>query len=343
MSNSDIKSMLPDELEEYFASVGEKQYRAGQVFKWLHEGVTSFEQMTNLSGNLRTKLSNDFFITTPKVIEKHESKLDRTIKHLWRLSDGAAIESVLMEYKHGFSICISTQVGCRMGCLFCASGTNGLERNLTAAEMIDQVLFSQINSTKRISNIVLMGIGEPLDNFDNVVRFIKLITNPLGINIGARHITLSTCGIIENIDKLGDYGIQLTLAISLHAPDDETRKLLMPIAHKYSVDKLLVAAEDYYKKTKRRVTYEYALINDVNDSPRHAQMLARKLKNSGSHLNIIFLNCIPGRDFEPSSKTRADEFLDCLKRNGISYTIRRNLGSDIAASCGLLRQRSGDI
>ena len=337
---TDIKSMLPGELEDYFISIGEKGYRAGQVFRWLHEGVTTFEQMTNLPVNLRGKLSDDFYITTTKIIQKQVSKVDGTIKYLWRLSDGSEIESVLMEYKHGSTICISTQVGCRMGCLFCASGIDGLQRNLAASEMLDQVLFSQIDSSKRISNIVLMGIGEPLDNFDNVIRFIELITDPSGINIGARHITLSTCGLIENIDKLGDYGIQLTLAISLHAPDDATRKRLMPNAHKYSVDEIMAAGENYYNKTKRRVTYEYALINDINDTPRHAELLANKLRGSGSHLNVIFLNFVPGRDFTPSTQKRANEFLDCLKQNGINFTIRRNLGSDIAASCGLLRQRN---
>jgi 23S rRNA (adenine2503-C2)-methyltransferase len=335
--------MLPNELEDYFLSIGEKPYRGEQVFKWLHSGVTSFDEMTNLPSALRSHLESNYEITVPQIIEKHLSKMDWTTKHLWRLEDNCAIESVLMNYEYGVTVCISTQVGCKMGCLFCASGIKGLERNLTASEMLDQVLFSRQELSKNISNIVLMGIGEPLDNFENVIRFIRIVTDSEGINIGARHITISTCGIIENIDKLANYGIQLSLAISLHAPDDVTRKYLMPSAHKYSVDELFAAGDNYFKKTGRRVTYEYALINEINDSPRHAKMLSEKLLGSRSHLNIIPLNNVAEYDFLPSNQRRTKLFLEHLDKKNVNYTVRRSLGNDIAAACGLLRQRDTEF
>ena len=339
MFKRDIKSMLPVELEEYFAHIGDEQYRAKQVFGWLHKGVSSFKEMTNLSASLRSRLNDDFIITAPSLEEKHVSNIDSTTKYLWRLSDNTAIESVLMQYEYGCSVCISTQVGCKMGCLFCASGIGGLERNLTASEMLDQVLYTEADAGKRISNIVLMGIGEPLDNFENVIRFLEIITSPLGINIGARHLTLSTVGIIENIDKLADYGIQLTLAISLHAPDDATRKRLIPVCEKYRIDELLAAGKRYFAKTGRRVSYEYALIEGINDTAQHATLLSDILKSTNSHLNIIQLNHILGNDLLPSSQERVDVFIEVLRQNGVNYTVRRSLGSDIAASCGMLRQR----
>jgi 23S rRNA (adenine2503-C2)-methyltransferase len=339
--------MLPHELSSYFKAIGEKEYRGKQVFSWLQNGVSSFDEMTNLSIELRNKLDNYFYITTSLIEEKLISQSDNTIKYLWRLSDDSMIESVLMEYEFGLSICISTQVGCRMGCIFCASGIDGLERNLSPSEMLDQVLYTQTDIGKRISNIVLMGIGEPLDNFDNVVRFLELITHQEGLNIGARHITLSTCGMTENIDKLADYGIQLTLAISLHAPDDTTREWLMQKKKKYKINDILDAGNNYYKKTGRRVTYEYAFINGINDSLEQAQKLSDLLKNTNSHLNLMYLNNFRNSDLHPSSKSKTAEFTDCLKLNGINFTVRRTLGSDIAASCGLLRRRnkrvSGDI
>jgi 23S rRNA (adenine2503-C2)-methyltransferase len=340
MIKVDIKSMLPHELEDYFLSIGEKSYRGKQVFRWLHSGVISFEQMTNLPNTLRNHLVSNFVISIPEIVEKQTSAVDGTSKCLWRLDDKSAIESVLMTYEHGVTVCLSTQVGCKMGCLFCASGANGLLRNMTASEILDQVIFTQQELSKRISNIVLMGVGEPLDNFDNVIRFIMLVTNPSGINIGARHITISTCGIIENIDKLANYGIQLTLAISLHAPDDATRKYLMPVAHKYTVDELFDCGENYFKKTGRRVTYEYAMINEVNDTPRQAKMLSEKLLDSRSHLNIIPLNNAGMYDFIPSSQRRAKIFLEHLDKKGVNYTVRRSKVLDIAAASGLLRQRS---
>ena len=337
----DIKSMLPVELEDYFKTIGENPYRLKQVVSWLHKGVTSFSEMTNISYEFRNKLDKDFHITAPVLEKKYVSDIDGTAKYLWRLPDKEAIESVLMEYEHGLSVCLSTQVGCRMGCVFCASGMDGLIRNLTAAEILDQIIFTQTDIGKRISNIVLMGIGEPLDNFDNVLRFIKLVIDKNGLNIGARHITLSTCGVIENIDKLADFGIQLTLAVSLHAPDDTTRKRLMKSAHKYKVDDILASCNNYFKKTGRRITYEYAFIDGVNDSPRHGELLANKLGSSNCHLNFIYLNQIPDCDLKPSPKENVEKFISYIKQGGINYTIRRNLGSDITASCGLLRKQPG--
>ena len=333
--------MLPSELTEHFLSLGDRPFRAEQVFRWLHSGAADFSGMTNLPEVLRVKLDDEFYITVPEILEKQVSKLDGTIKYLWKMHDGNTVESVLMEYEHGFTVCISTQVGCRMGCVFCASAIGGLARNLKPSEMLDQVMFSQFDQKNRVSNIVLMGIGEPLDNFENVARFLSLITHPLGINIGARHITLSTCGIAENIDKLAEYDIQLSLAISLHAPDDETRSRLMPINNKYGVDSLMQACRRYFQATGRRISYEYALIDGVNDTTRHAALLAEKLKNSGSHLNLILLNNVHECDFRASPPENVKAFTTLLKRKGVNFTVRRKLGADIDASCGQLRAKFG--
>ena len=335
----DIKSMLLSDLEEYFVSIGEKPYRAKQVFRWLHCGAKAFGCMTDLSEALREKLCNEFYITAPEIVRKQFSKQDGTIKYLWRMADGAAIESVVIKYERWNTVCISTQVGCAMGCVFCASAIGGLERNLAPSEMLDQVLFSQIDTGLKISNVVLMGIGEPLDNFDNVMRFLQLLSHPAGRNIGARHITLSTCGIIENIDKLAAYSIQLTVTVSLHAPDDETRNRLMPINNSNSVDALIEACNRYFSMTGRRISYEYALIDGVNDTVYHAGLMADKLKNTGNHVNIILLNDVPGRKFEASSRENAKAFTGVLSERGVNYTIRRRLGDDIDASCGQLRRR----
>ena len=339
MEKTDIKSMTLGELEEYFKTIGEPGFRAKQVFSWIHKGTKSFGEMSNISQALRTKLDEQFYISCPELIEKLESKLDGTTKFLWQLSDGAAVESVLMKYEHGNTVCISSQVGCAMGCVFCASAIGGLNRNLTASEMVDQVLFSQIISGENVSNIVIMGIGEPLDNFDNLIRFLELINHPSGMNIGARRISISTCGIIEKIDKLAQYGIQLTLTISLHAADDETRSKLMPINRKNGVDSLLEACERYFKKTGRRVSYEYSMIDGVNDSAEHAELLAKKLKNSSSHVNIIPLSAVPERELKGSSMDKIKTFVSILNKKGINTTIRRSLGRDITASCGQLRAR----
>ena len=335
----DIKSMLPAELEEYFNSTGERAYRAEQVFRWLHGGVSTFCEMTNLSETLRKKLDGEFIITAPELVDKQVSQSDGSTKYLWRLLDGSEIESVVMEHDYGNTVCVSTQVGCRMGCVFCASTQGGLVRNLAASEILDQVLFSGKESGKKLSNVVLMGIGEPLDNFDNVTQFLKIVTHPSGICVGARHISISTCGIIENIDKLADYDIQLTLTVSLHAPDDETRTLLMPINRAYGVDKLLAACGRYFLKTGRRISYEYAIIEGVNDTRHHAETLARKLKNTGSHVNLISLSKIAESPLRASSAKNINAFAERLMKNGINVTIRRSLGGDISASCGQLRSR----
>ncbi|MCL2152926.1 MAG: 23S rRNA (adenine(2503)-C(2))-methyltransferase RlmN [Oscillospiraceae bacterium] len=335
----DIKSMLPAELEEYFSIVGERAYRAEQVFRWLHSGAAAFCEMTNLPETLREKLNGEFYITAPEIVDKQASQSDGSTKYLWRLSDGSEIESVVMEHDYGNTVCVSTQVGCRMGCVFCASTQGGLVRNLAASEILDQVLFSGKELGEKLSNVVLMGIGEPLDNFSNVTQFLKIVTHPSGICVGARHISLSTCGIIENIDKLADYDIQLTLTVSLHAPDDETRSLLMPINRANGVGKLLDTCGEYFLKTGRRISYEYAMIEGVNDTHRHAEELARKLKKTGSHVNLIPLSKIAESPLKASSSENVRMFAEYLMKNGINVTIRRSLGGDISASCGQLRSR----
>jgi 23S rRNA (adenine2503-C2)-methyltransferase len=339
--------MLLTEIQGYFESIGEKPYRAEQLFRWLHGGAGAFAEMTNLPAALRARLDTECYISMPQLVEKQASGQDGTVKFLWRMPDGETVESVVMEYAHSNTVCISTQAGCAMGCAFCASAIGGLARNLTASEMIDQVLLSQRHSDKRISNVVLMGIGEPLDNFDNVMRFLQLLCHPSGMNIGARHISLSTCGIIENIDKLADSGIKLTITVSLHAPDDDTRTRLMPVNRAGGVDGLFAACGRYFRKTGRRVSYEYAMIDGVNDSVFQAKQLAGKLRGTGSHLNLIMLNDVPERPLRASAQGKVKAFTGVLKQKGVNYTIRRRLGRDIEASCGQLRwQRSiasGDI
>jgi len=335
----DIKSMQIPALEEYMKSLGEAPYRAKQVFKWLHSGAVSFDAMTNLPADLRTRLDDECYITVPELVEKQVSAVDGTVKYLWGLKDKALIECVVMEQLHGITICISTQAGCRMGCTFCASAINGFERDLTASEMIDQVLFTQPDYGKRLSNIVLMGIGEPLDNLENVISFLGLISSGEGVCIGARHITISTCGIVENIDKLAQYDVQSTLAVSLHAPDDRTRSLLMPVNRNTGVDKLFAACQRYFKKTGRRITYEYAMIDGVNDSAEQARLLAERLGKTGCHLNLILLSDVPERALRASSRENVRAFTDILRHEKINFTVRRSLGADIEAACGQLRRR----
>jgi len=339
MGKSDIKSLTFSELEDYFVSNGEKAFRAKQVFAWLHRGVSCFDEMTDISEPLRRRLGGGFYINAPELIDKQVSALDGTTKFLWKMGDGAAVESVVMAYEHGNTVCISSQVGCAMGCAFCASAIGGLKRNLAASEMIDQVLFSQIKSGHKISNIVIMGIGEPLDNFDNLLRFLELINHPSGMNIGARRISISTCGLIEKIDKLAEYSIQSTLTVSLHAPDDETRTRIMPINRDNGVDRLFDACGRYFSKTGRRISYEYAMIDGVNDTPMHAQLLIKRLHNSGSHLNVILLSDVPERPLRGSSAQQIKAFIKLLKQGGLNCTVRRSLGKDITASCGQLRVR----
>jgi 23S rRNA (adenine2503-C2)-methyltransferase len=336
----DIKSLYFEELAEALRALGEPAFRTKQVFAWLHQrGAKSFGEMTDLSKPLREKLEAEFFISAPRVLRRQVSEIDGTIKYLWELADGNAVETVLMRYHHGNTVCISTQVGCRMGCAFCASTIGGLVRSLTAGEMLDEVLFTQADSGEKISNIVLMGIGEPLDNFDNVLRFLRLVNDERGMNIGMRHISLSTCGLTERFDKLAQLHLQLTLSVSLHGPDDETRNLLMPVNRSRGVDDLYAACGRYFKETGRRISFEYAMIDGVNDTPRHAQELARRVRPLGGHVNLIPLNHVEERAFAPSSKEHIKQFMDILQQNGVNVTVRRRLGSDVDASCGQLRRK----
>ena len=334
----DIKSFNLEEMSSFFKELGEPAFRAKQVFKWLHQGVTSFQEMSNLSKSLREKLSAACYINSLKVERKPVSAIDGTIKYLWRLPDDNCIETVLMRYKHGNSVCISSQVGCRMGCAFCASTLGGKVRDLTASEILDQVMFAQLDSGEPISNIVLMGIGEPLDNFDNVMRFLELVNSPDGLNIGMRHISLSTCGLADRIDLLAKQQLQLTLSVSLHAPDDETRSRIMPVNRSICVDRLMKACHDYFKITGRRISFEYAMIDGVNDSDKQADLLAEKIRGMPAHVNLIPLNHVEESPLKPSRRVR--QFQQRLETHGITVTVRRRLGSDIDASCGQLRRKA---
>jgi len=336
---TDIKSMLPAEIGAALAEMGEPEYRAKQIFSWLAKGAVSFDEMSNLSKALRGKLDERYFITTPKPVCKQVSEIDGTIKYLWELRDGNAVETVIMRYKHGNTVCISSQVGCRQGCAFCASAIGGLVRDLEPSEMLDEVLFSQINSGIPISNIVLMGIGEPLDNFDNVIRFLELVNHPDGMNIGMRHISLSTCGLTEKFDKLADLNLQLTLSISLHAPDDEKRSKIMPANRGRGVEELLDACRLYADRTGRRISFEYAMIDGVNDTVKHAELLAKEAKSVSAHVNLIPLNHVEERPFRPSTPENLKKFVSVLEKEGVNVTVRRKLGSDVDASCGQLRRK----
>ncbi len=335
----DIKQLLPEDLEAELSALGLPKFRAKQIFRWLSRGVRSFEEMTDLSAPLRGQLASLYTIPSLHTLRRQESAQDGTIKFLWELPDGESVETVFMRYKHGNTVCISSQVGCRMGCAFCASTLGGRVRDLAASEMLDEVLRTELEAGDRISNIVLMGIGEPLDNFDNVMRFLKLINHPQGRDIGMRHISLSTCGLTEKIDKLAELNLQLTLSVSLHAPDDETRSRLMPANRGRGVDEVLSACRRYYEKTGRRISFEYALIHDVNDTPRQAHLLADKLKGTGAHVNLIRLNYVSERDLQPSTPEALREFERILTESGVTVTVRRRLGSDIDAACGQLRRK----
>lgn len=334
---TDLKSMLPEELEAYFKELGQPKFRARQVFRWLHGGAESFDEMTNLPKPLRKQLNEGCVLTVPKVERKQVSKLDGTVKYLWQLGDGNCVETVLMRYKHGNTVCVSSQVGCNMGCVFCASTLGGKVRDLTPAEILDQVIFTQKDSGEEISNIVMMGIGEPLDNFDHVLRFLTLINDPDGMNIGMRHISLSTCGLVKKIDKLAQLGLQLTLSVSLHAPDDETRSRLMPVNRSVGVDTLMETCRRYFETTGRRISYEYAMIDGVNDSDGQADRLAQLLKGQPGHVNLIPLNEVAESPLKPSRRVR--QFQQRLEGHGVTATVRRKLGGDIDASCGQLRRR----
>lgn len=334
----DLKSMTLPELEAFLATLGEPKFRAKQIFVWMNRGVEQFDEMTNLSKALRSKLEEQCTLTALRVERKQVSKLDGTIKYLWRLEDDNCVETVLMRYKHGNTVCVSSEIGCAMGCAFCASTIGGLVRRLTPAEILSQVIFTQKDSGLPISNIVLMGIGEPLDNFDNVMRFLELVNHPDGMNIGMRHISLSTCGLVEKIDKLADLQLQLTLSVSLHAPDDETRSSIMPVNRSVGVERLFESCRRYFEKTGRRISYEYAMIDGVNDSDAQADLLAKHLKGTPGHVNLIPLNDVRESKLKPSRRVAA--FQKRLESHGVTVTVRRKLGGDIDASCGQLRRKT---
>lgn len=335
----DIKSMNYAELQEALRALSEPAFRAKQIFTWLHKGARSFEEMSSLPKALRGRLEEDYYITVPKRVRKQESQRDGTVKYLWELTDGNCVETVVMRYHHGNTVCISSEVGCPMGCAFCASTIGGLKRRLRPSEMVDQVLFSQLDSGLEISNIVLMGIGEPLDNFDTVMRFLELINSPDGMNIGMRHISLSTCGLVDRIEALAERELQLTLSVSLHAPDNETRSSIMPVNKRWPLEKLIPACRKYYEKTGRRISFEYAMIEGKNDTAEHCKRLIRLLHGLPCHVNLIPLNRVEESPLRPSARQTVAEFQRMLEENGITATVRRTLGGDIDASCGQLRRR----
>ncbi len=334
-----LKSMTLPEMTALIKNMGQPAFRGKQVYTWLHRGVRSYEEMTNLPKALRDALAEQYPLHAPKVVRKQESQRDGTIKYLWELSDGNCVETVLMRYHYGNTVCISTEVGCRMGCAFCASTIGGLIRPLEAYEMLDEVLFTQIDSGLPISHIVLMGIGEPLDNFDNVLRFLELVNSVDGMNISMRHISLSTCGLVPKIDELAAKKLQISLAISLHGPNDEIRGKIMPVNKAYPMDTLLAACRRYYEATSRRIHFEYAMINGINDREQDALELLRRLKGLPAHINLIPLNHVEESPLKPSTKAAVARFQRILEEGGITATVRRTLGGDIDASCGQLRRK----
>ena len=334
-----LKSMTQSEIGAVFQELGLPAFRAKQVYSWLHKGVRSYDEMTNLPKSLRDVLSEKYPIHPPKVVRKQESAKDGTIKYLWQLQDGNCVETVLMRYRYGNTVCISTEVGCRMGCAFCASTIGGLVRRLEPYEMLDEVLFTQVDSGQTVSHVVLMGIGEPLDNFDNVMRFLELVNSPEGMNISMRHISLSTCGLVPKIDALAQRKLQLSLAISLHGPNDEIRGRLMPVNRAYPMDQLLAACRRYYAATSRRIHFEYAMIDGVNDSEDNAKELLQRLKGLPAHVNMIPLNHVEESPLKPSSRAAVAKFQKILEAGGVTATVRRTLGGDIDASCGQLRRK----
>ena len=334
-----LKSMTLPELTQIFKELNQPAFRAKQVFTWLHRGVRSYAEMSNLPKSLRETLESQYPIQAPQVVRRQESQKDGTIKYLWQLSDGNCVETVLMRYRYGNTVCISTEVGCRMGCAFCASTLGGLVRRLEPFEMLDQVLFTQVDSGLPISHIVLMGIGEPLDNFDNVMRFLELVNSPEGMNISMRHISLSTCGLVPKIEELAKRKLQLTLSISLHAPNDAVRDTIMPVNRAYPSQTLIDACRRYYEATSRRISFEYAMIDGVNDSEENARELLRRMKGLPCHFNLIPLNHVEESPLKPSSRAAVSRFQKILEDGGIPATVRRTLGGDIDASCGQLRRK----
>lgn len=332
--------MTVAELEELLKDLGEPKFRALQIFKWLQQGIEDFDEMTNVSKSLRATLKEKCYLAITKIAERYVSKIDGTVKYVYELFDGEYIEAVLMKYEHGYSMCISTQVGCRMGCHFCASGLFGLTRSLTASEMISQLTTAQRDNNIRISNVVMMGMGEPLDNFENSARFLKLVSDENGMNIGLRHISLSTSGVVSGIKKLSELNLPITLSVSLHAPNDEIRNTMMPVNKKWNVDALLKACKEYQKVTKRRISFEYALISGVNDSKANAIELAKKLSGIMCHINLIPANPVKENSFEKPDRKNIMIFKSYLETMGMTVTVRRTLGADISASCGQLRKKA---
>ena len=339
MNKTDIKSMTVSELEKMLVDMGEPKFRAKQLFKWLQSGSESFDEMTNIPNLLREKLKEICYIANVKIVKRLESQIDGTVKYVFSLFDGEYIESVFMKYEHGYTVCISTQVGCRMGCSFCASGLNGLVRNLTASEMLSQIMTASLDNGVRVSNVVMMGMGEPLDNFDNSIRFLELVSAEEGLGIGMRHISLSTSGVVSGIKKLGEYNLPITLSISLHSPFDDKRSSIMPVNKRWNINELLEACRSYQKITTRRISFEYALIEGVNDSDECAEKLAQILKGIMCHINLIPANPVKENSFKKPDKNKILHFKQQLIARGINATVRRTLGADIDASCGQLRRR----
>ena len=336
---TDIKSMTLEELRQALTGLGEKPFRAKQLYEWIHRKLAvSYDEMTNLSKHLREKLEKEYPLTVLEAVDVQVSKQDGTCKYLFRLEDGNVIESVLMRYHHGNSVCISSQVGCRMGCKFCASTIGGLTRNLRSSEMLDQIYRIQRLSQERVSNVVVMGTGEPLDNYENLLRFIELLTGEDGLHISQRNLTVSTCGLVPKIRQLADEKLQITLALSLHAPNDEKRKELMPIAYKYTMDEVLDACRYYFQKTGRRITFEYSLVRGVNDFEEDACQLAGQIQDINCHVNLIPVNPVKERSFRQSTRQAVENFKIKLEKCGINVTIRREMGSDIDGACGQLRK-----
>ena len=343
MEKLDIMSLFPDELEEEICKISEKsgtkieKYRSKQIYSWLVKGVYSFDEMGNVPSKIKEVLKEYCFIALPSVEKKLVSQIDGTVKYLFKLYDGECVESVFMRYEHGNTICVSTQVGCRMGCTFCASTLTGLKRNLLPSEILGQVIAAQKDLKEKVSNIVMMGIGEPLDNYDNVMKFLALVNHKDVLNVGHRHISLSTCGLCDKIRTLADSKLQITLSVSLHASDAQTRKKLMPVAKKFDLDELIDSCRYYIEKTGRRISFEYSMINGENDTLSHAEKLAKLLEGMICHVNLIPLNDVKERSYTKSSKKAIDEFVRILEKHRITATVRRRLGSDINASCGQLR------
>lgn len=339
MEKIDIKSLNYDELADYIVSIGEKKFRAAQLYSWMHEKLAcSYDEMTNISDKLKKVLKENTLYTCLEPVRVQESQIDGTKKYLFRLYDGNLIESVFMRYHHGNSVCISSQVGCKMGCRFCASTLNGCVRNLEPSEMLDQIYRIQSLTGERVSNIVIMGSGEPMDNYDNVVKFLGLINSDKGLNISQRNITVSTCGLVPRIKQLAELKLQITLAISLHAPNDELRKTMMPVAYTYSIEQIMDACRYYLSQTARRISFEYSLVKGVNDSSECARQLIKLVHGMNCHINLIPVNPIKERDYEQSEKNSIHNFKEILEKSGVNVTIRREMGRDIDGACGQLRQ-----